>query len=344
MSDTWNREVSQPFRPRARVLQLLGDELIGSARIAVFELVKNAYDADASEVIVRLDLDAKGGARITVADDGEGMPLEVLQEVWLVPGDDHRQRQRMQSHRSPRHNRLPLGEKGLGRFAVHKLGNLITLVTRARDSDECVVMIDWNELIARPYLDEAPVKINVREPEVFTNGTTGTFIDIGELRTTSWPRGEVRRLHNQIISICSPFDEPSGFRAVLEVPGRELWIEDLPDVGEILDRAIWRFSFSLENDKFDWRYEFREIPGLKLAPRVVEKSGDRLRLPPRSGDDRMEKDVVADEKMTDGIGPVSGEFYVYDRDREVLLRLTNVQLLSGYLDENGGVRIYRDGI
>ena len=42
-----SRWVSEPFRPRARVLQLLGDELIGSARLAVFELVKNAYDADA---------------------------------------------------------------------------------------------------------------------------------------------------------------------------------------------------------------------------------------------------------------------------------------------------------
>ena len=45
-----------PFRPRARVLQLLGDELIGSPRLAVFELVKNAYDADATEVAVRIDL------------------------------------------------------------------------------------------------------------------------------------------------------------------------------------------------------------------------------------------------------------------------------------------------
>ena len=58
----------------------------------------------------------------------------------------------------------------------------------------------------------------------------------------------------------------------------------------------------------------------------------------------MEKKVVADEKTTDGIGPVSGEFYVYDRDREVLRRLGTVQLLTDYLDDNGGIRVYRDGI
>ena len=118
--------LSQPFRPWARVLQLLGDELIGSPRLAVFELVKNAYDADANEVVMHLELATHDEPAITVADDGEGMSLDVLRSVWLVPGDDHRRRQRQGRRRSRRHHRLPLGEKGLGRFAVHKLGNRIT--------------------------------------------------------------------------------------------------------------------------------------------------------------------------------------------------------------------------
>ena len=87
-------EISQPFRPRARVLQLLGDELIGSPRLAVFELVKNAYDADATQAAVTLDLQSDNGPAITVEDDGDGMTLELLQNVWLVPGHDHRRRQR----------------------------------------------------------------------------------------------------------------------------------------------------------------------------------------------------------------------------------------------------------
>ncbi len=344
MSSTTPTEIRQPFRPRARVLQLLGDELIGSARLAVFELVKNAYDADANEVIVRLDLGWGQAPMITISDDGEGMTLDLIRSVWLVPGDDYRQKQREMHRRTRRHQRLPLGEKGLGRFAVHKLGNRISLVTKAPNSDECVVQIDWNELISKPFLDEAPVRINVRQPEVFTGSRTGTRIQIQQLRTTNWSRGEVRRLHNQITSICSPFQEPRGFRAVLEVPGREGWIADLPDVSEILNRAIWKFSFRLENGKFDWSYEFRQVPGFKLDGRVVEKSGDRLKLPLRSDDDRMEKKVVADEATTQEIGPITGEFYIYDRDKEVLRRLANARLLARYLDETGGVRVYRDGV
>ena len=344
MADSVPNEIHQPFRPRARVLQLLGDELIGSARLAVFELVKNAYDADANEVVLNLDLASNQEPTITVTDDGEGMTLDVLRSVWLVPGDDHRQKQRLSDRRTAKHQRLPLGEKGLGRFAVHKLGNHITLVTRAQDADECVVDIDWNELIARPYLDEAPVTIRVRPPEIFCDGRTGTRIEVRQLRTVDWSRGEVRRLHNQVTSICSPFEEPGGFEVKLLVPGHESWIDDLPDIHEILNRAIWRFSFRAEGEDFDWTYEFKQVPGFMLDGRVTEKSGDRLKLPSRSGDDRMEKKVVADATVFEGIGPVTGEFYVYDRDREVRRRMPHARLLGSYLDDTGGVRVYRDGI
>ena len=344
MSERIPDEISQPFRPRARVLQLLGNELIGSARLAVFELVKNAYDADANEAVVTLDLDAAPEPMITVADDGEGMTLDVLRSVWLVPGDDHRQEQRRSDRRTPRHGRLPLGEKGLGRFAVHKLGDRITLTTRARDADECVVDIDWSELIAKPYLDEAPVTIKVRPPEIFAGGTVGTRIEIRRLRETAWPRGEVRRLHNQITSICSPFQEPDGFQVALRVPGREDWVADLSDITDMHDHAIWKFLFDFDNGRFDCTYEFCQIPGLKLDSRVVDKSGERLQLPSKSGDDRMEKKVVADERTSEDIGPVTGMFYVYDRDREIRQRLPNMRSLENYLNENGGVRVYRDGI
>ena len=357
-------EVSQPFRPRARLLQLLGDELIGSPRLAVFELVKNAYDADANEAVVRLDLTAqvepdvavvqpdlaglelaaRGEAAISVTDDGEGMSPDLLRSVWLVPGDDHRRRQRENRLRSRRHHRLPLGEKGLGRFAVHKLGSRIRLTTRARDDDECVVEIDWNELIRKPFLDEAPVRILVRQPEMFTGDATGTHIEVRELRQPEWSRREVRRLHNQITSICSPFEEPGQFRATLEAPGYEHWIDDLPDLAALVERALWKFSFRLDEGRFDCRYEFRKVPGFKLDGRTVEKNGDSMKLPPISGDGRMERKVVADAATTRGIGPVSGEFHVFDRDREVLQRLGDTRLLTAYLDEYGGVRVYRDGI
>ena len=327
------------------MLQLLGNELIASDRLAVFELVKNAYDADASHVSVRMDLDRPIGPMITVRDDGTGMTLDEILSVWLVPGDDHRKQQRASRIRTPKHGRLPLGEKGLGRFAVHKLGNHITLVTRARNCDECVVEIDWDQLVEHPYLDEAPVTIKVRQPELFLDRSTGTRIQVRQLRTHPWTRGEIRRLHNQVTSICSPFEEVGGFDAALEVPRHEDWIGDLPDISVILDRAPWKFSFKIDDGKFDWTYEFRRVPGFNLDGRIQKEIEDSLQLPDRPGGVSVGKGkVIADESTTTEIGTVRGDFYVYDRDREVIRQMSDTRMLTSYLDDTGGVRVYRDGI
>ena len=80
--------------------------------------MKNAYDADANEVVVQLDLASNGEASITVTDDGEGMSLDLLQSVWLVPGDDHRRRQREEGRRSAKHHRLPA--RGEGAWSVRR--------------------------------------------------------------------------------------------------------------------------------------------------------------------------------------------------------------------------------
>ena len=342
--DATTTETTLPFRPTARILQLLGDELIANPRLAVFELVKNAYDADATTVTVKLNL-SLGSSQvpsITITDDGTGMTLDTLESVWLVPGNDHRQKQRKALQRTSRHNRLPIGEKGLGRFAAHKLGNRITLVTRAQRNDECVVDIDWNELTAHQYLEDALVTITTRRPTFFTSETTGTSIQISDLRS-EWSRGEVRRLHNQITSICSPFEQRDDFRTVFEVPNHKNWLADLPNMAAVLDRAFWKFSFELKDGVFDWEYKFRQIPGLNLAGRVKHETDDKLLM--KSDDQKSSgQKVIADESTTNGIGPVKGEFYVYDRDRNILRRLPDRQMITGYLDTAGGVRVYRDGI
>ena len=338
------RADSHPFRPRARLLQLLGDELIGNDRLAVFELVKNAYDADATNVRVLLDMAEGRPPRITVSDDGEGMSYNLIRSVWLAPGQDNRQKQRLAGQRTPLHGRLPLGEKGVGRFAVHKLGDRIRLTTRRRGFDECVVDIDWAELIEKPYLDEAPVTVQTRRAEVFTGDRTGTTIEIRELRTQQWRASAIQRLHSQITSICSPFEEPSGFKVVLDAPGHEQVLADLPSVADILESAIWKFSFQIDAGKFSWKYEFREVPGLRLSGRVVQMPHDQLQLSKSRADTARRRDLVAKESHFVGIGPLHGVFYVYDRGREIRKIIPHSRSVVDFLHESGGVRVYRDGI
>lgn len=342
-----------PFRPRARLLQLLGDQLIGTPRLAVFELVKNAYDADAERVTVTLK-GLNSNPTIIVEDDGEGMSPVTIRDIWLVPAHDHRGLQREALKRT-RLQRLPLGEKGLGRFAVHKLGDAIELVTRAADDVECVVRINWAALIENEFLSDAEVVVETREPKVFVGDRTGTRLTITELREAKWTRGEVRRLYRQITSIASPFTSRSDrFEAVLKVPGHEDWVSGVPDVATLLKRAPWRFIFSFDNGKIDWDYEFRGIPGIRLERRSISGHAENLQIPADRDVDEFganqgevssrPKRVTADASMGVGVGPISGEIYVFDREREVLQHLGDRQLVESFLDENGGIRVYRDSI
>lgn len=345
------KDFELPFRPKARLLQLLGDQLIGNPRLAVFELVKNAYDADATRVDVELGGIAANKPYIQIDDDGDGMSIETIRDIWLVPAHGHRETQRNRNERTSK-GRLPLGAKGLGRFAVHKLGDRITLVTRAKDRRECVIDIDWAAMVSVDMLSDANVQVRTREPEVFTGGQTGTRITITELRLTEWSRGDVRRLLKQLTSIASPFDQVSDeFVTELHVPDYPEWIGNIPDVDAFLRRAPWYFHFRFENGKIDWEYEFRGVTGIRVEPRRKMRKNQPLKIPgTESRDDtvttkgRRKEGVVASKEFNYGIGPVEGTFYVFDRDKAVLARIGDTQQLSGYLDDNGGVRVYRDGV
>lgn len=333
-------QVSAPFRPRARILQLLGDQLIGSPRLAVLELVKNAYDADATEVQIVLDnVDADDdNATITVSDDGSGMTLQTLRDIWLTPGHDHRAEQRLRGRRSAK-GRLPLGEKGLGRFAVHKLGDRIQLVTRYAGEDECYLTIDWASLGDQEYLDEANVEIQTREPEVFTGNQSGTKIVITRLRGGPWDRRQVRWLQRQVFSICSPFiNRDDSFRAVLDFPQHRNWLDQAQDAEAILRLAPWKFEFTVIDGNFSWQYSYRGIAGIDSTPREEHENEARLLVQNASGESYV---GAAD---LHGIGPIRGTLYTFDRDPAILKRLGQTTLLRQYLNDNGGIRVYRDGI
>src|SRR6266568_4765763 len=104
-------EGSAKFRPRARIMRTLGDELISSEMVAVIELVKNAYDADATRVLVRFRGPLEPGqGGIDILDDGHGMTLATILSAWLEPATVFRRR----TPHSEELHRPVLGEKGIG--------------------------------------------------------------------------------------------------------------------------------------------------------------------------------------------------------------------------------------
>ncbi len=208
------KKLSAPFKPRARLLLELGNQLIKDEGIALFELVKNAYDADATEAVVLLkNIDSPAKCEITISDDGTGMDWDTIVNAWLEPGTDYREKQVMEGKKTRKFHRTPMGQKGIGRFGAHKLGEKIQLITRSRGNNEIVVEIDWSDFAKKKYLADIPVNVYERNPEIFIGNRTGTCIKIVGL-WNAWNRGMVRSAYRAVNSICSSFKSPDSFRAV----------------------------------------------------------------------------------------------------------------------------------
>ncbi|MEZ4294650.1 MAG: ATP-binding protein [Polyangiaceae bacterium] len=137
--------------------------------MAVLELVKNAYDADASCVLVAFMPDEEfAGGKVQVIDDGVGMTLDTLRGAWLEPATDREARSAPQRAA----NRRVLGEKGLGRFAAARIANHLYVTSRRQgDDNEARVLLDWTEFDVKDrYLDEVSVLWEVRPAEEVTAG------------------------------------------------------------------------------------------------------------------------------------------------------------------------------
>jgi len=349
------KKVIPTFRPRARLMILLGDQLIRDAGIAVFELVKNAYDADASRCDVTLQdvhLDDEA-ALITVEDNGDGMDLDTIRNVWLSPGTRFRLAQRESTDpklaRTKKFHRLPLGEKGLGRFAVHKLGNKVEVVTRAKDSDEVVVRIDWKDFDSDEPLETIPVTVETRTPEVFRGKRHGTRIEISDLRERPWTRRRVRALHRAVTSICSPIEGPEDFEATLQlVPDPGKWLSGMLSPRQVMKLSLFRIKGRIESDHIIYDYHFKPPAGMD---RVEARSSLQKRIPFPQPPHRKEPNQGLEEderiiRLTPyRIGVIEFDFFVFDRERLTLsFMLGDSKTLTDFLNQNGGVRVYRDGV
>jgi signal transduction histidine kinase len=324
------------------MLLLLGDQLIRDPGIAVFELVKNAYDADSPDCTVTMTkVSDKIAGSIVVEDSGTGMDIETVATVWLEPGTDFRSKQRDRGLRTPSFHRSPIGEKGIGRFAAHKLGLRVRLATRKKGHPEVHVDIDWERFEQKTYLADVAVNVKERKPEVFKGSRTGTKIEITRLRN-DWTRGMVRDLSRAVTSICSPFDESGAFVPRLIVSDQEEsdWLRGLLKVEEVKAYSLFHVSGKIEGDRFTYDYDFNPLAAMKERVQPRSEHGVSCRLQKREG----RKNRILDLRQH-SIGPVDVQLYIFDREPQVLaLGVTDKKGLKDFLDTVGGIRVYRDGI
>ena len=232
------------IRPYARLLTMLGDQLIKDERIALIELIKNSYDADASWVKVSFqnfgdNYKVLPESKIIIQDDGDGMTKDILSTKFLNPATPGKKLQKQKDDKTKK-GRIIQGEKGIGRFAMLKLGRKINVFSKTlRDSFEHVLRYDFSnydeeflslqnkekklkerkdEKTEPLFLDELDVVLEERTPQIivekdiilgikkYKQPAKGTVIEISDLHE-GWTEDKVKKVANDIMKLQSVFDE-----------------------------------------------------------------------------------------------------------------------------------------
>jgi hypothetical protein len=355
-------KVGYSFKAKSHILSLLGDELIGSDNLAIFELVKNAYDADAEQVSIVFNNLNTPQQSITVEDDGSGMALNILRTVWLEIGTDYKRGEK----RKPSHKfkRISLGEKGVGRLAVHKLGRSITLETQPEGSKESYrLSLNWQQLMDDyEYINDTIVEIKTVKESLFKKNK-GTRITINDLKKEVWERRDLKDLTRKVNSIISPFKQVKGAFDVNITANNnhQDWIDEVKKVDAILNDSVYFFDFVLKKDpetefaNLSWTYKF-------TPPKSFEIGQESIDHPDKSASNPKEDSffnvfVIKPEEPIfhkeqkhllnsdlNGIGEISGRFYVYNLLGIVLRSFGQTQAIKSFVRENCGIKVFRDGI
>ena len=193
--------------------RVLGRELITDDEVAIFEMVKNSFDAGASEVVIYFDVD-----RFVIADNGAGMSYQDILTKWLFVAYSSKRSGAAINYRDAAAERTHFaGSKGIGRFSSDRIGNHLILQTRSQDEkagDIHRMDVDWGlfEENDKQHFDDIPVaykenkKFDVpQELRKFADSLGGgTVIEINQLRRV-WSREELLNLKAALAKLINPF-------------------------------------------------------------------------------------------------------------------------------------------
>jgi len=190
--------------------RLIGRDLITDRVTALFELVKNCYDANATDVTITFDNVGTLGnsSSINIADNGTGMSFSDIRDKWMVIGTSNK---RSNPYTPPPFNRKCVGEKGIGRFAVDKLGDVVKIVTKQENNDQWLnVDIDWSSYYnqSQPTTDQLTLFTDIENHYEYTPALNkldhGTSLKITKIREV-WLKDDVNRFITEVSKLVSPF-------------------------------------------------------------------------------------------------------------------------------------------
>jgi len=378
------------FEVHPSVLFKLGEDLITDDAQALVELIKNAYDADAQTVRVDIDTEhwydrASGvqlepdrtsyaGAvrgRLTVQDDGHGMSLEAIRRGWLTVSNSEKRVFKSKGLTTTR-DRTPLGDKGLGRLGVQRLGQLVGLTTVAAEPSGPArheLMIDWASFFDAENLSSVLLAVSSEPAPGVPAGSTVSVL--GLKNRGYWEGTGELDLQKQLVSILSPYENAAGLRVFIKINGAE--VDMRREARRLLDAApnILQFNFKDGVLEIGAKIQVSALRGQSTAQSVTfqklispdnghafaewllsEHSKRAKAVGAELGDDkyflRFRRELAfgdaVDPKFNGGDpGPFSGEIssFIYGRAEDSAL--DSASELRDFARSVAGIRVFRDG-
>lgn len=323
---------SYEIRPAGRHVLTIGEELIQDENAAIVELVKNSYDADASDAIIVFEkIIATNTLEIRVEDNGSGMSPEDVINKWLVPSTSYKQTSRISKR-----GRIVQGRKGIGRYAASILGSRLEMITTDISGIQTRLSLDWQELAKVEYLDQ--IKIPITTQKVDEASGTKLVIRSKLSENEYWNESMINKLRFELKKLIPPKQdivEESRFRIILKF--EDFFAEDLDNKSEeinpypILDLYDYRISGRIEaNGRVNVVFENNKIQN------------------------NVKENILLNYKRT-GCGTLNIDIRVYDRDKTAIEKLisrglkdernnyVNKLQARQLLNDVNGIGVYRNG-
>lgn len=365
------------IRPYARLLTMLGDQLIKNERIALIEIIKNSYDADSPWVKVSFksfgeNFEILEDTKIVIEDAGTGMSLDTIEKHWLNPATPEKRMRKLSGKSHTQLGRVIQGEKGIGRFALLKLGKFITVITKTLDSDvEYVIEYDFSkfdedfivEIEDEPkalFLDELSVKLSTREPRIFVEKeitlgmhkimrpACGTKIIVSDLKG-KWSQTKIESVSRDITRLQSIFYDYETDKLITNDFGTYFYVNKdnlrytdryLEELKNLLDNSS---VLRITNGEFDQsKAEFRFLlNGIPKVLNLEDPTLKGLKIFERTDSFKSFGDYLKGREID--CGSFEFSFYIFDFSAQAPPKFRLDRNDKAIISDHR-VYLYRDGI
>lgn len=297
------------FRVRGKLARLLGRESLSNPAVAICELIKNSYDADATEVSIEFENVKSAGGQIRITDNGVGLTLDEIEKTWMTVATDGKEKQPY----TAKLKRRKIGEKGVARFATEMLAHRLEIASKPEnESYGYKLSINWGEYDKAPQFDKVPNQCWRFQKKKKDHGLELTLSPMRE----NWDESKMDLLFTKIGLLTPPVQtkRKGDFRIRIVTPEFPKYSRAVKST--FFQQAIFAIKANLLKDGTNI-FSFKTLEGKT----VTEKLSKQYRC-----------------------GPLEFRMFFFYRDKGKYPFEVDIKNLRKTLDGYGGLHLYRDGL